>query len=156
MQFNDLMDTARRGNVRAIDYGFNRMAQYDNRRDILFAGLFRNNGKDLVIDICITNACCKTYTPTILRYSRPRCVNFRRAENDKYLLAYKKKPLAMEMHGLRYVRHLQQVFQETSYRRVVSSEWSHWHSILHKPILLAVTTFQHVVTLPSKVICHSS
>ena len=63
MQFNDLMDTARRGNVRAIDYGFNRMAQNDNRRDILFAGLFRNNGKDLVIDICITNACCKTYTP---------------------------------------------------------------------------------------------
>ena len=60
---NDLMDIARHGNVRAIDYGLSRMTQNDNRKgDILFPG-FGTNGKDLVVDICIANACCKSYAP---------------------------------------------------------------------------------------------
>jgi hypothetical protein len=69
------MDMARHGNVRAIDYGLNRMTQNDNRKgDILSPG-FGTNRKDLVIDMHYVHR----EAMLVARYSRPRYVDFRKA-----------------------------------------------------------------------------
>jgi hypothetical protein len=62
------------------------------------------------------NACCKTYTPLSCDTQGHAMSILEERKNDKYLMAYKNvgvefKPLAMP-----YIRHLQKVFQETSYR----------------------------------------
>jgi hypothetical protein len=65
-----------------ITYLLSNITQNDNRKgeiQILFPG-FGTNGKDLVIDFCIANAYCKTYTP-LSCYVGCR----RDRKNDKYL-----------------------------------------------------------------------
>jgi hypothetical protein len=97
------------------------MTQNDNRKgDILFPG-FGTNGKDLVIDICIANACCKTYTPLSCDTQCHAMLILEGRKNDKYLMAYKNvgaefKPSFGNGNAWPYIRHLQKVFQETSYR----------------------------------------
>ena len=64
---------AKHGGVRAIDAGLSRMTEDDGRKgDILFPGFGRNGTDLLVVDICIANACAKSY----VRNSRHRRIRY--------------------------------------------------------------------------------
>ena len=101
----DLIQMAKHGGVRAIDAGLSRMTEDDGRKgDILFPG-FGRNGTDLVVDICIANACAKSYIRSSCDTEGYAMNLLETRKFEKYERAYRNVgvdflPLALELHGV--------------------------------------------------------
>jgi len=102
---DDIMQMAQHGGVRAIDAGLSRLTEEDGRKgDILFPG-FGRNGTDLVVDICIANACAKSYVRTACDIEGHAMSQLENRKIEKYQHAYQNVgvdflPLALEIHGV--------------------------------------------------------
>ena len=96
---------AKHGGVRAIDAGLNGITEDDGRKgDILFPG-FGRNGTDLVVDICIANACAKSYIRSSCDTEGYAMNLLETRKFEKYERAYRNVgvdflPLALELHGV--------------------------------------------------------